>query len=137
MKLPPIPVGAAKVDITPDYPVRLSGYGNRMAESEGVAHRIHSRAIAMGGSETTPLTLLLTVDTCGVPADVTERVFEKIAEKTPLRREHFAISSTHSHSAPWLMGFAPNIFAEVPDDHRARLYLPASQAEHVELPGDE
>jgi hypothetical protein len=121
LKLPLVPVGAAKIDITPDYPVRLSGYGNRMAESEGVAHRIHSRALAIGGNEATPLTLLLTVDTCGVPTEVTERVFGMIADKTPLRREHFAISSTHSHSAPWLMGFAPNIFAEVPDDHRARL----------------
>lgn len=121
LKLPPVPVGVAKIDITPDYPVRLSGYGSRMAESEGVANRIHSRALAIGGDETTPLTVLLTVDTCGVPTEVTERVFGKIAEKTPLRREHFAISSTHSHSAPWLMGFAPNIFAELPDDHRARL----------------
>ncbi|MBI1311426.1 c-type cytochrome [bacterium] len=121
LKLPPVPVGAAKIDITPDYPVRLSGYGNRLTESEGVAHRIHARALAIGGSETTPLTVLLTVDTCGVPTEVTERVFGKIAKTTPLRREHFAINSTHSHSAPWLMGFAPNIFAEVPDDHRARL----------------
>jgi len=144
LKLPPVPVGAAKVDITPDYPVRLSGYGNRMTESEGVAHRIHARALAIGGEDShkgtkarssvasaaddrsavsgsTHLSLLLTVDTCGVPTEVTERVFGKIAEKTPLRREHFAISSTHSHSAPWLMGFAPNLFAEVPDDHRARL----------------
>ena len=121
LKLPPIPVGTAKIDITPDYPVRLSGYGSRKAESEGVAHRIHSRALAIGGNETTPLTLLLTVDTCGVPTEVNERVFEKISAKTLLRREHFAISSTHSHSAPWLMGFAPNIFAEIPDDHRARL----------------
>ena len=29
--------GAADVDITPDYPVRLSGYGSRTAEFEKIA----------------------------------------------------------------------------------------------------
>ena len=33
-------VGAAAVDITPDYPVRLSGFGFRRAESEGVTQKI-------------------------------------------------------------------------------------------------
>jgi hypothetical protein len=44
----PVPVGAAVVDITPDYPVRLTGYGNRLKESEGVAARIHARALVIG-----------------------------------------------------------------------------------------
>ena len=30
-------VGVAKVDITPDYPVRLTGYASRKTESQGVA----------------------------------------------------------------------------------------------------
>ena len=33
-------IGIAKVDITPEYAIRLSGYGNRREESEGVAERI-------------------------------------------------------------------------------------------------
>ena len=28
-------VGVSTVDITPDYPIRLNGFGNRRAESEG------------------------------------------------------------------------------------------------------
>ena len=47
----PIAIGAAIVDITPDYPVRLTGYGNRLKESEGVAARIHARALVIGGAE--------------------------------------------------------------------------------------
>src|SRR5690242_13878450 len=46
---PMVLVGAAKVDITPDFPVRLTGYGNRTKESEGVAQRIWARALAIGG----------------------------------------------------------------------------------------
>ena len=164
----PTPIGAAVVDITPEYPVRLTGYGNRMKESERVAARIHARAMVIGGPNVavslrraepsaTPLesgtpvaksqanppdgvaladesenqkahhaerdgyTVLLTVDNCGVPIEITEAVFAKLREKHPLNRERFAISSTHTHSGPWLRGFAPNIFDAIPDDHAAHL----------------
>ena len=139
----PVPVGAAVVDITPEYPVRLTGYGDRVKESEGIAARIHARALAVGGTssedlgsslpqnrntehsildpQSSPLAILLTVDNCGVPLEMTEAVFERIAAKHKIPRERFAISCTHSHSAPWLRGFLPNIFDTIPDDHAAHL----------------
>ena len=43
-----IPVGVARADITPEYPVRLSGFGGRRAESEGIRQRIWARAMAIG-----------------------------------------------------------------------------------------
>jgi len=128
-----VPIGAAVVDITPDYPVRLTGYGNRLKESEGVAVKIHARAMVIGsagdetGTEDTrradaqPLAVLITVDNCGVPLEMTEAVFERVAAKHNIPRERFAISSTHTHSGPWLRGFAPNIFAEIPEDHATHL----------------
>ena len=115
-----VPVGAAVVDVTPDYPVRLTGYGNRLKEAETAAVRIHARALAIGAADNLHA-LLLTVDNCGVPLEMTEEVYRRIAAKVNVTRERFAISSTHSHSAPWLRGFAPNIFAEVPEDHAGRL----------------
>ena len=123
---PAVPIGAAVVDITPDYPVRLTGYGNRLKESEGVAVKIHARALVIGqsaggGADIQTSAILITVDNCGVPLEMTEAVFERVAAKYNIPRERFAISSTHSHSAPWLRGFAPNIFAEIPDDHAAHL----------------
>ena len=120
--LPLVPVGAAVVDITPDYPVRLTGYGNRQQEAAAAAVRIHARALAIGPKDDIQA-LLITVDNCGIPAEVTEAVFMKLQERTGVRlpRERFAISATHSHSAPWIRGFAPNIFATVPEDHAAHL----------------
>jgi len=41
------PVGAAKVDITPDHPIRLSGYGARLKESEGIDQHIFAQALAI------------------------------------------------------------------------------------------
>ncbi len=38
-----VPVGAAVVDITPDYPIRMVGYESRKTESEGIASRLKAR----------------------------------------------------------------------------------------------
>ena len=43
-----VPVGVAVVDVTPSYPIRLMGYGNRKTESEGVASPLKVRALAIG-----------------------------------------------------------------------------------------
>ncbi len=120
--LPLIPVGAAVVDITPDYPVRLTGYGNRQQEAETAAVRIHARALAIGPKDDLQA-VLVTVDNCGIPAEMTEAVHRQLEQRLGARlpRERFAVSATHSHSAPWIRGFAPNIFATVPEDHAARL----------------
>jgi len=46
-----VPVGIARIDITPDHPVRLVGYASRKTESEGVAQRIWAKALAIGSNE--------------------------------------------------------------------------------------
>lgn len=59
-------VGAARVDITPDYPIWLNGYAARQNESEGVDQHIFAQALVIGSSKKS-LALLLTVDSVGVP----------------------------------------------------------------------
>ena len=86
-----VSVGLAKLDVTPDYAVRLSGYGNRRAESEGVAQRIHAKALAIGSDEDGPA-VLITVDNCGVPAAMREEVLRRLAAKrsSPMSASPFA-----------------------------------------------
>ncbi len=123
--IPAVPIGAAVVDITPSVPLRLTGYGARKQESEGVAEKIHARALVFGGDgipgNDGQQSVLVTVDNCGVAAEITETVFAKLAEKHKLVRERFVICSTHTHSAPALRGFAPNILSDVTADQAARL----------------
>ena len=40
-------VGASKVDITPDEPVRLSGYASRLTASQGIEDRLSARALVI------------------------------------------------------------------------------------------
>src|SRR6266568_5870452 len=114
-------VGVAKIDITPDYPIRLTGYASRKTESEGVAQRIWARALAIGSDRDGPA-ILITVDNCGVPGNVRDDVVKRLKKEKRIAPDHIAICSTHTHSAPWVRGFAPNIFGgPIPPEEQARV----------------
>lgn len=111
------PVGAASVDITPDYPVRLSGYGGRREPNTGVAQRIFAKALAIGSDAEGPA-VLVTVDNCGVPASMRDEVLRRLQAKTKVTDERFAICSSHTHCAPMLIGVLPNLFGmDIPAEH--------------------
>src|SRR4051812_39075721 len=65
-----VSVGVARVDITPDGPIRLSGYLVREAESKGVEQRIWAKAVAIGADDRKPV-LLVAVDSVGVHEGIT------------------------------------------------------------------
>jgi putative membrane-bound dehydrogenase-like protein len=113
-------VGVARQDITPDYPVRLSGYGGRRAESEGVMQRIYAKALAINQPGGQPA-VLITVDNCGVPGAMRAEVLKRLAG-TGITGEHFAIGSSHTHSAPMLEGVLPNLFSmDIPAEHKVNI----------------
>jgi hypothetical protein len=121
----PVPVGAAAVDITPDYPVRLVGYESRKTESEGIATRLKAKALAIGAdndAEGGPL-VLVAVDNCAVGSNVTEEVAARLMKKVSLKRERFVVCSTHSHCAPGLRSELNFIFGGP---------LPPDQKEHID-----
>jgi putative membrane-bound dehydrogenase-like protein len=106
-----VDVGAARVDITPDYPVRLSGYLGRTSPSTGVAQRIWAKALAIG-SDGQGAAVLVSVDNLGVGEAVVEEVAARLKKKVNLDRKRLAVASSHTHSAPCLTGVAPNIFGK-------------------------
>jgi hypothetical protein len=114
-------VGVAQVDITPDYPVRLHGFGGRRAESEGVTQRIWAKALAIGDPQLGPA-VLITADNLGVSDEITRTIAERLAGKVGLKRERLSITASHSHTAPMLKGVAPTIFGtEIPSEHQAHI----------------
>ncbi|MFO1482621.1 MAG: neutral/alkaline non-lysosomal ceramidase N-terminal domain-containing protein [Verrucomicrobiaceae bacterium] len=110
-------VGAASVDITPDYPVRLSGYGSRRAPNAGISQHIFAKALAIGSDADGPA-VLVTVDNCGVPAAMRDEVVRRLKTKSKVIDERFAICSSHTHCAPMLIGVLPNLFGmDIPSEH--------------------
>lgn len=93
-------VGLAKVDITPENPIRLAGYGARKkTESEGVIHRLGAKALAFGTDEQDP-SILITVDLVGIPGHITAQLAEKLAEKAGIDPARLVICSSHTHGGP-------------------------------------
>lgn len=117
----PVPIGVAVVDITPETPIRLTGYGDRKTESEGVEARLKAKALAIGG-DAEGAAVLLAVDNLGVPAHVTDEVAARLKAKVGLPRERFVLCSTHTHCGPALSGSLGFIFGgPIPADQEARI----------------
>jgi hypothetical protein len=95
-------VGVARVDITPQEPIRLAGYGARgKTPSEGVLQSLGAKAIAFGNENGKP-SLLITVDLLGIPANITERLAASLADKIGLESSQLVILASHTHGGPEL-----------------------------------
>src|SRR5437879_4125266 len=112
-------VGVAKIDITPAYAVRLSGFGSRRTESEGVTQRIWAKALAIDDGEPA---LLVTVDNLGLPANMVQELAGRLQKQAGLRRERLAVTATHTHTAPMLKGVCPTLFGlPIPKAHQGHI----------------
>lgn len=114
--------GATTINVTPAYPVRLSGYGNRTEECSKIALPLHANALALQWQKDAPA-VIVTVDNCGVPASLRAEVLKRLAAAgRPVADERFALHSTHTHCAPMLKGVLPFLFGEdLPPAHVAHI----------------
>ena len=111
-------VGVSAIDITPEEPIRLTGYGNRTAPTADVRQRLRAKALAFSDGGRRP-SVLITADLIGVPRHVSEAVAQRLAG-AGVGRPHVAITATHTHTGPMLGGTLPYIFgAPIPADHQA------------------
>jgi putative membrane-bound dehydrogenase-like protein len=114
-------VGLAKIDITPQGPIRLSGFSFRQTESVGVRQHIYARAMAIrsaGGGTA----VLVTVDSIGIPVAIRDDVARRLQAKAKIPTECVAICATHSHTTPMLSGVLRTMFgAPVPPDQQQRI----------------
>ena len=114
-------VGVAKVDITPDYPIRLNGFGSRRAESEGVTQRIWAKALAIRWQDDPPVVLLV-IDSLGVRSTMVDEVARRLDAKYHIPRVNVALTYSHSHTTPKVSGVCENIFSEpIPAPHQAHI----------------
>ncbi len=112
-------VGVAKIDITPSYPVRLSGFGGRRQESEGVAQHIWAKALVIDDGHPA---LLLTVDNVGIPAWLVADLRQRLHKKAGLDPERIAVTATHTHTAPMLKGMLATLFGvPIPPEHQEHI----------------
>ena len=118
---PRVAVGAAKVDVTPDFPIRLCGYASREKEATSAVQPLFARALAIGEGD--DLALLMALDNTAVPQRMTDEVAARLARRFGLAPERFTLCVTHTHAAPVLDGGIDCMFGRP---------IPADQWERIE-----
>jgi neutral ceramidase len=101
-----VQVGVAEIDITPEEPIRLTGYGSRTVPSEGVRGKLWAKALAFGDRRPS---VLIVADLVGVSRELTEGIARRLG-KAGVDRPQVAISVTHTHTGPSIAGVLPHIF---------------------------
>lgn len=92
-------VGITRVDITPDGPIWLTGYGNRNKPSEGVEQRLFAKALMLEDVSGTR-TVLVTADVIGFPAEMTDAIAGRLRKNLGIERERFMLVASHTHTGP-------------------------------------
>ncbi len=115
-------VGLARVDVTPDTPIRLSGFASRLTESTGVREHIFARAMAIQTATDKNPVVLITVDSLCIPAAIRDEVAHRLKTAKRIPNERIAICSTHCHTAPMVSNTLPTLFGQpVPPDQQERI----------------
>ena len=97
-------IGIASIDITPQHPVWLTGYGNRDHKSEGVYQSLTAGAVSVAGD--TDEVLILTADLIGYDLAYAAGAKNRIAESTGLLPRQIVLTATHTHCAPFFYPMA-------------------------------
>lgn len=100
---PAMKAGAARIDITPDGPVWMSGYAARNKPSEGFLTRLWAKALALEDSRGNRA-VIVTTDLIGLPMELTDVVAAQAMEKYKLERAGLVFNSSHTHTGPVVRG---------------------------------
>lgn len=112
--------GTAQINITPELPIRLSGYAGRSTESTVVAEDLYATAAVFGNGADT--SILIAVDCTGMPSNVADVVSVSLSQQLAIPRERISITATHTHNGPCIDGYAVNLFgAPLPADQQQRV----------------
>lgn len=101
MAAPPedgLQAGAAKIKITPETPIPMSGYGGRKGPFKDVREDIYARAVVVSDSESKAV--ILSGEVIGFSHSFWEECTELITKETGIPRENIFLSAVHSHSGP-------------------------------------
>ena len=110
--------GTAVADITPESPIRLSGYGSRTKPSEGVLTRLHAKALAISRGKQERV-VIVTTDLIGLPRSITDVVAARVLQQYGLERSALWFNSSHTHTGPYIKGNLPLLFQLSAEDQTA------------------
>ncbi len=107
--------GMARLIITPEKPMYLSGYANRTHASEGKIHDLWAKALAIEDRKGERVVIVST-DLVGLPRAITDLVAARALKEFGLDRARLVVNSSHTHTGPLIRGNLANMFALGPEE---------------------
>jgi hypothetical protein len=114
--------GVARVKITPETPVWLSGFAARTEPSRGVAQDIWAKVLAVEDDRESRF-VLVTADIIGFTREISDEIAARALKKYKLERRQILFNASHTHSGPSIwprLHVAPGFGPEV--DRQMRAY---------------
>ena len=90
--------GAAKVNITPSTPMRMSGYGGRTEPFKGVHDSLYVTATVF--SDGANMAAIITADLIGFSHDFCNATIGKIESDLGIKKDLIMLSANHNHGGP-------------------------------------
>jgi len=109
--------GVARTLITPQVPIRMSGYAARSKPSEGVLHDLWAKALALEDQRGNKV-VILTADLIALPAELCQQVAAHLKAKHALERSQLLCNASHTHSGPMVW---PNLRVMDGDDEQRKV----------------
>jgi hypothetical protein len=132
----PWQAGVAKVVITPDKPMWLSGYSSRDKPAEGKIHDLWAKALALSDANGKRC-VLVTMDLVGIPRELSAAVCDEIKKKHGLPREAVMLSVSHTHSGPVVgSNLRSMYFLDAEQEKRVEEYTKSLQGKLVSVVGE-
>ena len=93
-------IGVARIDITPESPIRLTGFAARTkTESDKVLNNLSAKALAFGSDAQHP-SILITVDLIGIQWRVTSELVDRLSKNLGIEPAQIVICASHTHGSP-------------------------------------
>jgi hypothetical protein len=128
--------GVARVNITPEHLMWMSGYSARTKPAEGKLHDLWAKALVLEDPRGRRA-LLLTMDLVGIDRQLSKAVCEDLMRKYHLPREAICLNVSHTHTGPIVGGNLNTMYhLDGPHDKLVADYARSLQAKLVAVAGE-
>jgi hypothetical protein len=105
----PWKIGTARVRITPEKPMWMSGYAGRTKPAEGTLHDLWAKTLVFEASAG-GRAVVITTDLAGFPKPLADQICADLQTRCGLDRSRIMLTSSHTHCGPVLEGDAYEVY---------------------------
>jgi len=102
-----IEFGSARVNITPQKPIHMSGYAGRKIPSTGIHDDLHACTLCF--SDTNSKVLFVTADIIAFPDELVTEIKQKINHETGISESNIFLTAVHNHGGPVVKAYEKNV----------------------------